>query len=58
MVEVLNGNMKEQKTFVACNVELEREADIKRGIFQRDSLRGLLFVLDMVPLTAILRRRH
>ena len=32
------------------------EVDIKRGIFQGDSLSPLLFVLAMVPLTMLLKR--
>ena len=32
------------------------EADVKRGIFQGDSLLPLLFVLSMVPLSLILTK--
>ena len=32
------------------------EVEIKRGIFQRDSLSPLVFVLALIPLSLILRK--
>ena len=34
------------------------EVDVKRGIFQGDSLSPLLFLLSMVPLSLILRKEY
>ena len=38
------------------NGEVLGEVDVKRGIFQGDSLSPLLFVLSMIPLSLILRK--
>ena len=44
------------KVRVEASWKKSREADIRRGVFQDDSLSSLLFVLCMVPLVWLLRR--
>ena len=44
------------KARVEASWKKSREADIRRGVFQDDSLSSLLFVLCMVPLAWLLRR--
>ena len=52
----LLSNMKKWKTeLTSCGQQLG-VVNIKRGIFQGDSLSPLLFVLCMVPLSLVLRR--
>ena len=52
-----------EKTLKTCRVELTAggrklaEVKIQRGIFQRDALSPLLFIIDMIPLNNILRKR-
>ena len=41
---------------LTSNGESLGEVDVKRGIFQGDSISPLLFVLSMVPLSLILRK--
>lgn len=63
----LFGVAKNIKTLLVKNMEKWRvmlcaenselgEVDIKRGIFQRDSLSPLVFVLALIPLSLILRK--
>lgn len=56
MKQLLCGSMAEWKTELTSNGEVLGEVQIKRGIFQGDSLSPLLFVLAMIPLTMLLRR--
>ena len=48
--------MEQWKLSLTFNGEDLGEADVKRVIFQGDSLLSLLFVLSMVPLSFILRK--
>ena len=48
--------MKDWKTMLMANGEVLGEVEIRRGIFQGDSLSPLLFVVAMIPLTMLLRR--
>ena len=48
--------MEEDLGDLTSNGEDLGEVDVKRGIFQGDSLSPLLFVLSMVPLMLILRK--
>ena len=41
---------------LTCNSQSLGGVDIKRGIFQGDSLSPLLFVLCLIPLTVILHK--
>lgn len=53
---LVRGSMPEWKTMLTANGEMLGEVEIKRGIFQGDSLSPLLFVVAMIPLTLLLRR--
>ena len=53
---LLKGSMQNWKTVLTANGETLGEVDIKRGIFQGDSLSPLLFIIAMIPLTMKLRR--
>jgi len=55
LVGFLNNSMKLWKTVLTCNNEVLRVINIKRGIFQGDSLSPLLFVLALMPLSIVLR---
>ena len=51
--------MKTWRVELICNNENLGEEEIKRGIFQGDSLAPLLFVIALIPLTQILKAtRH
>ena len=52
---LLTRSMTNWKTELRANDEVLGEVDIKRGIFQGDSLSPLLFVIIMIPLSMILK---
>ena len=52
----LKKSIEQWKLLLTSNGEDPGEVDVKRGIFQRDSLSPLFFVLSMVPLSLILRK--
>ena len=54
--EFLQRSMKQWKLSLTSNGEELGDVDIKRGIFQGDSLSPLLFVLSMIPLSLLLRK--
>ena len=53
---LLANSMNGWKTELTSNGQSLGSVDIKRGIFQGDSLSPLLFVITMIPLTLILRK--
>ena len=52
----LSESMKTWRVDLTCNNQSLGGVDIKRGIFQGDSLSPLLFVLCLIPLTVILHK--
>ena len=53
---LLRGSMSDWKTVLTAGDETLGEVEIRRGIFQGDSLSPLLFVVAMIPLTLLIRR--
>ena len=52
----LSESMKAWRVDLTCNNQSLGGVDIKRGIFQGDSLSPLLFLLCLIPLTVILHK--
>ena len=52
----LEKDMEQWKLLLRSNGEDLEEVDVKRGIFQGDSLSLLLLVLSIIPLSLILRK--
>ena len=52
----LSNSMKHWGTTLSCNGKTLGDVNIKRGIFQGDSLSPLLFVISMLPLSFLLNR--
>jgi hypothetical protein len=52
--ELLKNSMENWKTQLMCDRGVLGTVDIKRGIFQGDSLSTLLFVMVMIPLSMLL----
>ena len=55
---LLCGSMRDWKSVLTSNGEVLGEVTIKCGIFQGDSLSPLLFVLSIIPLTILLKKRE
>ena len=53
---LLKGSMADWKTVLTANGQTLGEVEIRRGIFQGDTLSPLLFVVAMIPLTLLLRK--
>ena len=51
LITFLQSTMKNWRVELTCNNEKLGEVEIKKGIFQRDSLSPLLFVITLIPLT-------
>ena len=52
----LSESMKAWRVDLTCSNQSLDRVNIKRGIFQGDSLSSLLFVLGLIPLTLILHK--
>ena len=52
--QLVKGSMKKWKTELTAGGKTLGEVDIKRGIFQGDSLSPILFMLCLIPLSDIL----
>ena len=53
--KLLFNSMDKWKTILTSNNEVLGEVDIKRGIFQGDTLSPLLFIIALIPLSMVLR---
>ncbi len=53
---IISGSMKKWKTILESEGQELGEVQIKRGIFQGDSLSPLMFVVAMMPLSVVLRK--
>ena len=53
---LLVSSMEKWKLMLCSGSSELGEVEIKRGIFQRDSLSSLVFVLTLIPLSLILRK--
>ena len=58
IITLIEDRMANWKTVLTSNQEVLATVDIKRGIFQGDSLSPLLFLIIMIPLTLILRTQE
>ena len=56
MITIISNSMMNWKTVLTSGGTNLGQVDIRRGIFQRDSLLPLLFVLIMLPPTLVLRK--
>ena len=54
--EFIGKNMYKWETELQAGNERLGKVEIKRGIFQGDSLSPLLFVLTLIPLSLILKK--
>ena len=54
--EFLQRSMVQWKLSLTSNGEELGDVDVKRGIFQGDSLSPLLFVLSLIPLSSVLKK--
>ena len=56
MTGLLQNSMSHRRTVLTARNEEPGEVNIRRGIFQGDSLSPMLFVLSITPLTHVLRK--
>lgn len=56
VIKLLQNSMKGWKTELTSGGQTLCEVNIKRGIFQGDSLSPLLFIISLIPLTFVLRK--
>ena len=58
VVGLLDQSMKTWKTELKSENEVLGEVEIKKGIFQGDTVSPLFFVLAMIPLTLVLKEKN
>ena len=56
IINIISNSMVNWKTVLTSEGTDIGQVDIKRGIFQGDSLSPLLFIIIMLPLTLVLRK--
>ena len=56
VISFLQRSMRQWKLLLTANGEELCEVDVKRGIFQGDSLSPLLFIVGMIPMSLLLRK--
>ena len=56
MISIIRNSMVNWKTVLTSGRMALGQVDIRRGIFQSDSLSPLLFIVIMLPLTLVLRK--
>ena len=56
MISIISNSMVNWKTVLTSGGKTLGQVDIRRGIFQGDSLSPLLFIVIMLPLTLALRK--
>ena len=52
----LSNSMNQWKTDLTCNGDSLGIVNIRKGIFQGDSLSSLVFVISLIPLSKILHK--
>ena len=56
LVTLLSNTLKHWKTTLTMSGNTLAKVNIRRGIFQGDSLLPLLFIVSMIPMTMTLRK--
>ena len=56
MISIISNSMVNWQTILTSGGKALGQVDIRRGIFQGDSLSPLLFIVIMLPLTLVLRK--
>lgn len=56
IISIISNSMVNWKTVLTSGGTVLGQVDIRRGIFQGDSLSPLLFIVIMLPLTLVLRK--
>ncbi len=56
VTKLLQSSIERWKTELTAGGKILCEVNIRRGIFQGDSLFPLLFIISLIPLTLVLRK--